>query len=45
MLQEEVFSGVLSFVMGESWQMARDAKKGFEALNRELKDRVEGLNG
>ncbi|KAI5357880.1 putative polyketide cyclase/dehydrase, START-like domain superfamily [Septoria linicola] len=41
-VNEENFSGALSFLMLQ-WVMGASAKKSFEALNGDLKRRVEGL--
>ncbi|KAL9052202.1 MAG: hypothetical protein Q9162_005527 [Coniocarpon cinnabarinum] len=42
-VQQEVFTGLLSFLLGENWSMGKNTKKNFEAFNRDLKARAESL--
>ena len=43
LVQQEVFTGVLSFLEGSSWSEGKKTKARFEQFNQELKERVEGL--
>lgn len=42
LVQEEVFSGVLTFLIGPTWSQGKKTKAGFEGFNQDLKARVEG---
>lgn len=42
LVQEEVFTGLLSFLVAPTWSMGKQTQAGFEGFNRELKMKVEG---
>ena len=43
LVQEEAFSGALSFLVGETWKWGKSTKEGFENFNRDIKTRAESL--
>ena len=43
LVQEEVFSGMLAFLVGENWSSGKKTKNNFEGFNRDLKTRAESL--
>jgi len=43
LVQEEQFSGMLSFLVGPTWSGGKKTKAAYEGFNCELKERVEGL--